>query len=61
MVSSLPQRQDHLRTRYRALLESAWGRPGIKATFEPPRLAALAIRPPAAIPAPDPQPKRVAV
>ena len=26
MQSSLPQRQDHLRVRYRALLESAWGR-----------------------------------
>lgn len=61
MQSSLPQRQDHLRTRYRALLESAWGRPGIEATSEPPRLTALAIRPRAAIPAPDPQPERVPV
>lgn len=26
MVSSLPQRSDHLRVRYRALLLDAWGR-----------------------------------
>ena len=61
MVSSLPQRQDHLRIRYRALLESAWGRPAIQATSEPPRVTALEVRLPEAIPAPDPQPKRVPV
>jgi hypothetical protein len=29
MVSSLPQRQEHLRVKYRALLESAWDRPAM--------------------------------
>jgi hypothetical protein len=46
MQSSLPQRQDHLRARYRALLESAWGRPATafpdaplpRARLEPPPL-----------------------
>jgi hypothetical protein len=35
MQSSLPQRQDHLRVRYRSLLESAWGRPASGSEDEP--------------------------
>jgi hypothetical protein len=45
MHSSLPQRQDHLRARYRALLEDAWGRaesrdPSSLARTRPERAAA---------------------
>jgi hypothetical protein len=55
MQSSLPQRQDHLRTRYRALLESAWGRPGTGSPRQPtpelPQIAGKAIGPSRPIPA----------
>jgi hypothetical protein len=68
MVSSLPQRQDHLRIRYRALLESAWGRPGTESphqpSSEPTRSVDLAIAPSRPNPggvARDPQPERVPV
>ncbi len=68
MLSSLPQRQDHLRTRYRALLESAWGRPGAESPHqpisEPTRVVGLGIAPSRPTPggvAADPQPERVPV
>jgi hypothetical protein len=67
MQSSLPQRQDHLRKRYRALLESAWGRPGAgtrEPSAEPPGVAVLPIKPRRSIPggvAPHPQPDGVPV